>query len=317
MGAVEIELLHPVVAGIGHVDSVRGHGNAHGLGELTGAGALGADRGEGVAHRVVLLEPVVAGVGDPDHTGRVDVGVLGIGELPDGASGAAVRGHSDGGQVGIEPLDPVSAGVDRPDAAVRTDSDRLGPGERAKLGATRAHVVHERAVGAEPLDAVVEAVHHVDLTVRRDVHAVRLGEARDRRLGPLDGVRHRSVGVEHPEAPAPEVRAVEVAIGVDSNPSQMVVEAGVAWRVVADLRVAGAATAERPQPLRRGAADVPPGDPAVACVGDVDGVTVVGEHDVVREVQLALVVPSGGTVAQHEHRVDAAPHPPRATRRTP
>ena len=75
------ELLDPVVQGVGDVDGVGCHGDAHRTGELAEGRSLRADRRPGVGRGVVLLDPVVPGVSDPHHTGRVDIGVGRVVEL--------------------------------------------------------------------------------------------------------------------------------------------------------------------------------------------------------------------------------------------
>ncbi len=328
-GAVQGELLHPVVAGVGDVDRVGGHGDAHRVLELAGVRARAADlreargptgrRRAGASGGVVRLEPVVAGVGDPDHAVRGHVGVRGVVELPVAASGVAVGLRAGLGQVGGDLLDPVAAGVDGPHAAVRPDGQALGPGEGGVGDAPGPDLVQVGAVGLEALDPVVEPVHHVDLAavVGRHVHGVRLGEARSGRAGALDRVDRGAGRGEHLDAGAPEVGAVDVARGVDRDPAQVVELALVGRRVRAEVRVDGAVVTERRQPHRRATGDVPAGDPAVARVGDVDGVLVVGEDHVVGEVQLAGILARRGGRRRASRPACCSARRRWATRRTP
>ena len=294
-GAVQAELLHPVVAGVGDVDRVGGDRDAHRLGELAGAGALGADRARTpVAGLYVWIR--LLRVSATQTTPLASTSAL------EGSSTCRRRRRSPPYDctTGVADRSPANFSIRPPRVstaqtrAVRSDGQALGPGERGRLGAAGAHLVDVGAVGLEALDPVVEPVHDVDLAVRGDVHGVRPrrsrgpGARRPRwsggscRRGRRPRCRHpRSRRRRSCRAGSMATRRRWLNLPVSAGGSAH----GCGW-LAQRPPIGGSHTGLR-------AGDVVAHDPAVAGVGDVGGVAVGGEDDVVGVVHLVVAVAVG------------------------
>ena len=163
--AVQVQLLDPVVVGIG--DEHRGRGDRDPLRvvEPTLAGTERSVGGERLRRGVVDLDPTVVRVGDPYPSIRTDVEILDVAELAHARSGAearrvrrARRRRHRRRHVGLPVHDPVVAGVPDPDRPVGSERRRLRPGQEPERRPARTSRPNVRAARVEQLHPLVQSV---------------------------------------------------------------------------------------------------------------------------------------------------------------